>query len=61
MQVERVEGRVLRVTLHVYEMATLIAAARWALEGGVAELTPDARDQLRQVLASYERAGSVRT
>jgi hypothetical protein len=45
------------MTLHAYELATLVAAARWAAEGGRGELTPDAREQLEKVLESYDRAG----
>jgi len=40
--------------MHAYELATLTAAARWAAEGGAGELEPEARAQLRQVLAAYE-------
>lgn len=56
MQLERPRPAVLRVTLSVYEMAALIAAARWTLEGGQGELTTEARDQLRQVLVNYDEA-----
>ncbi|HUF70763.1 MAG TPA: hypothetical protein VMM79_19090 [Longimicrobiales bacterium] len=58
MQVERPRPAVFRVTLSAWEMATLIAAARWALEGGTGELDPGARDQLARVLASYDEATS---
>lgn len=37
-----------------------MAAARWVVEGAEGELTEEARDQLREVLASYDaevRAG----
>jgi hypothetical protein len=35
-------------------MATLMAAARWAGEGGQGELSQEATEQLRQVLGAYE-------
>jgi hypothetical protein len=44
------------VTLSPYEMGTLIAAARWVLEGGEGELTDEARSRLQQVLESYDEA-----
>lgn len=54
MQIERLRPTVLQVTLHTYEWATLVAAAQWALEGGEGKLSPEARAQLKQVLARYE-------
>ena len=56
MQIERTRPLTLRVTLSVYEMATLMAAARWAVEGGEGELTPEARTQLRKVVVGYDQA-----
>ena len=56
MQVERVRPTVLHITLHVYEMATLMAAARWAVEKGEEELPPESLEQLRLVLGSYDEA-----
>ena len=56
MKVERVRPSVMRVTLHVYEMATLMAAARWAVEKGEEELPAESLEQLRQVLGSYDEA-----
>lgn len=54
MHIERVRPLTLRVTLSVYEIAALVAAGRWALDGGEGELTADARDQLAKVLESYD-------
>jgi hypothetical protein len=45
---------VLRLTLHSYELAALIAAARLVAEKD--ELPEEAAEQLRQVLASYDEA-----
>lgn len=54
MQLERVRPTVLRLTLHAYELAALIAAARLVAEKD--ELPKEAAEQLRQVLASYDEA-----
>lgn len=56
MQIERRRASTLRVTLSALELGALIAAARWALEGGEGEMTEDARRQLEQVLESYDAA-----
>ncbi len=56
MKVERVRPSVLRLTLHAYELAALIAAARWAAEKGDGELPAESVEQLRRVLASYDEA-----
>ena len=64
MKVERVRPSVLCLTLHAYELAALIAAARWAAEKGdgelpaesVEQLPAESVEQLRQVLASYDVA-----
>jgi hypothetical protein len=56
LKVERVQPTVYRLTLHAYEAAALIAAARWVAEGSE-ELPPEeALAQLRQVIDSYDRA-----
>lgn len=56
MKLERISPGQVRITLHVHELASLTAAARWALEGGHGELAVEAQDQLTAVMASYERA-----
>ncbi len=56
MKIERIRPTVLQVTLSAYELSALIAAARWVAEGAQGELAPEALEQLRQVLASYEAA-----
>ena len=56
MHVERVRPSVLRLTLHAYELAALIAAARLVAQKGVDELPEEAAEQLRRVLASYDEA-----
>ncbi len=56
MHVERVRPSVLRLTLHAYELAALIAAARLVAQKGEEELPQEAAEQLRRVLASYDEA-----
>jgi hypothetical protein len=56
MKIERIRPTVLQVTLSPYELAALMAAARWVVEGSPGELEPGAVKQLEQVLASYETA-----
>lgn len=56
MKVERIRPSVLRLTLHAYELAALVAAARWAAEKYDGELPAESVEQLRQVLASYDEA-----
>ena len=56
MHVERVRPSVLRLTLHAYELAALIAAARLVAQKGEEELPQEAAEQLRRVLACYDEA-----
>jgi hypothetical protein len=56
VKVERIRPSILRLTLHAYELAALIAAARLVAEKGEGELPEEAAQQLRQVLASYDEA-----
>lgn len=56
MKIDRLRPTVLRVTLHAYELSALVAAARWVVEGAEGELSPEAQDQLRQVLENYDMA-----
>jgi predicted DNA-binding transcriptional regulator YafY len=56
VQIERVRPTVLRLTLHAYELAALIAAARLVAQKGEEELPEEAAQQLHQVLASYDEA-----
>ena len=54
MRIRRIRPAVLEVTLHAHELAALVAAARWAAEGGRGEMAPEALEQIEQVLANYE-------
>ena len=56
MKLERMRPTSWRVTLHPLELAALISAARWATTGGDGQLPPEAVDQLRAVLDSYDTA-----
>lgn len=54
MRVERVKPMVFRLTLHAYELAAVMAAARWAAEGAPGQLDESAVEQLRKVVASFD-------
>ena len=56
MKIERLRPAVLRVTLHAYEMAALVAAARWVAEGAEGDLDPEIERQLADVLDAYDEA-----
>jgi hypothetical protein len=56
MKIERVRPSVLQVTTSTHELAALIAAARWVVEGAEGRLAPGAVAQLRSVLESYDTA-----
>lgn len=43
-----------RITMHAYELASLVSAARWAVDGAEGELPQEARQQLSQILAAYD-------
>lgn len=55
MRVERVRPAVLQVTVHAYELAALVSAARAVVEGAAGGVPDEAREQLREVLADYDR------
>jgi hypothetical protein len=56
LKIERVRPAVLQVTLSAYELAAVMAAARWVVEGAEGEMAPEAVEQLRQVVAGYDAA-----
>jgi hypothetical protein len=45
---------VLRLTLHAYELAGLMAAARYVVDSAPSEVPDTAREQLRGLLADYD-------
>ncbi|MGD2050254.1 MAG: hypothetical protein PVH03_12180 [Chloroflexota bacterium] len=61
MQIEQIRPTQRRITLHPYELATLIAAARWVAEGAEGEMPEEAVRQLNQVLDNYDRATQAAT
>lgn len=56
MKLERTRPTAWRMTLHPLELAALISAARWATSGAEDQLPPEAVEQLRAVLDSYDTA-----
>lgn len=54
MNLERPRPTTFKVTLHAYELAALISAARWAVDGAEGELPVEAKEQLSQILADYD-------
>lgn len=58
MKLERLRPTAWRVTLHPLELATLVSAARWLVDGAEGELPSEAADDLRRVLASYDATSS---
>lgn len=54
MNIERLKPTVLRITLHTYEMAALISAARWVTEGTEGKLPDEAVEQIEKVLERYD-------
>ena len=54
MRLEQVKPTVFRLTLHTYELAALIAAARWVADGAKGELPDEAIEQLSQIVAAYD-------
>jgi len=56
MTIEKLKPTVLRITLHTYEIAALVSAARWVTEGAKGELPKEALEQIRNVLDHYDSA-----
>lgn len=54
MRLESVDSTKYRVTLHAYELAALISAARWIVNGAEGEMPNEAREQLSQIINSYD-------
>lgn len=54
MKIERARSTRYVVELHAYELAGLIAAARWAIESGADELPAEATEELQRIVASYD-------
>jgi hypothetical protein len=56
MQIQQLRPTQVQLTLHSFELATLMAAARWVSDGCAGELPPAAIDQIRQVVHCYDMA-----
>nr|WP_288832791.1 hypothetical protein [uncultured Flavobacterium sp.] len=56
MHIEKKNNLVFHIMLSGYELATLISSARWVAEGAKGELTAEAIQQLKQLVANYDRA-----
>jgi len=54
MRVERLRPTTFQLTLGAFELASLVATMRWVAGGAEGELTAEAQNQLRAVLASYD-------
>jgi hypothetical protein len=54
VELERVRPTVLRVTLHAYELAGLMAAVRYVVDSAPSEVPDAAREQMRGLLADYD-------
>jgi hypothetical protein len=56
MQITKLRPTRLQVTLSPFELAALIAAGRWVVEGAEGEMPDDAIMHLKQVLDAYDKA-----
>ncbi len=54
MQLEWARPGVLRVTSHAYEIAALVAAARYVTESAPPDIPEEALQHLREVLKDYD-------
>lgn len=54
MNIEQMKSSTYRITLHTYELAALVSAARWVVDGAEGEMPKEARQQLSQILAAYD-------
>jgi len=54
VKIERARPTRFVVDLHAYELANLIAAARWAIEAGADDLPVEAVEDLQRIVASYD-------
>lgn len=54
MKLERLNTSSFRITMHAYELAALVSAARWVVNGAEGEIPDEAKQQLSQILAAYD-------
>lgn len=55
MELERLRPTVLRGSFHVYELAALVAAARFVVRTAPSEIPAESLDELRRLLADYDQ------
>ena len=55
MRLERVRPTVLRITVHSYELATIIATLRWMVEVKPEDVPAESVQMVRTLLTDYER------
>lgn len=55
MHLERTRHTTFRITLHSYELATLVSSARWIVDGRKGELPEEAVEHLKEILADYDK------
>jgi hypothetical protein len=54
VRLERVRPTVVRATMHVHELAVLMATARHLADGTPEDVPEEAREQLRSLLENYD-------
>lgn len=56
MQLEKITPTRYRMTLHAYELATLVSAARWIADGAKGELSDEVLKQMKSIIEDYDKA-----
>jgi len=54
VKIERARPTRFVVELHAHELASLIAAVRWAIEAGADDMPAEAIEDLERIVASYD-------
>jgi len=54
MKLERQRRTVVRATFHIYELAALVAAARYVAEAAPPDMPAESVSSLRELLADYD-------
>jgi hypothetical protein len=55
MRLEKLRPTVLRMTVHSYELATIIAALRWMVDKEPQDVPAESLQMVNNLLADYER------
>lgn len=56
MELRKVTSARYNLTLHAYELATLVSAVRWISEGAEGTLSPEVVESMKQFVKKYETA-----